>query len=49
MATIADRIRDFLRSPRGQRLVQQGRTQLNKPENQRRLQELANRLRSRRR
>ncbi|GIF77380.1 hypothetical protein [Asanoa siamensis] len=47
MATIADRIRDFLRSPRGQRLVQQGRTQLQKPENQRRLQQLANRLRSR--
>ncbi|SDZ33165.1 hypothetical protein SAMN05421684_4582 [Asanoa ishikariensis] len=47
MASMADRIRDFLRSPRGQRLVQQGRTQLNKPENQRRLQQLANKLRSR--
>jgi hypothetical protein len=47
MATMSDRIRDFLRSPRGQRLVQQGRTQLNKPENQRKLQQLANKLRGR--
>jgi len=45
MASIADRVRDFLRSPKGQRLVQQGRAQLDKPENQRRLQALAARLR----
>jgi hypothetical protein len=49
MASMTDRLRDFLRSPRGQRLAQQGRTQLNKPENQRRLQQLANRLRGRKR
>jgi hypothetical protein len=47
MASMADRIRDFMRSPKGQRLAQQGREQLSKPENQRRLQKLANRLRSR--
>ncbi|HTF09231.1 MAG TPA: hypothetical protein VK659_13755 [Asanoa sp.] len=46
---MADRLRDFLRSPRGQQLMQKGRTQLNKPENQHRLQQLANRLRGRKR
>ncbi|HEV7707600.1 MAG TPA: hypothetical protein VGP16_05355 [Asanoa sp.] len=46
---MADRLRDFLRSPRGQKLIQQGRTQLDKPENQRRLQQLANKLRGRKR
>jgi hypothetical protein len=49
MASMADRLRDFLRSPRGQKLIQQGRTQLDKPENQRRLQQLANKLRGRKR
>jgi len=48
MASITDRIRNFLRSPQGQRLVRQGREQLNKPENQRRLRQLADRLRKRR-
>ncbi|MEV4620442.1 hypothetical protein AB0J74_17265 [Asanoa sp. NPDC049573] len=46
---MADRLRDFLRSPRGQKLVRQGQAQLSKPENQRRLQQLANRLRGRQR
>ncbi|MCW2881566.1 MAG: hypothetical protein JWQ95_5666 [Sphaerisporangium sp.] len=45
---IIDRIRAFLRSPKGQRLTQQAREQLNKPENKRRLRDLARRLRQRR-
>jgi hypothetical protein len=48
MATIAERIRAFLRSPQGQRLARQARDQLSKPENQRRLRQLAQRLRQRR-
>ncbi|WP_424532837.1 hypothetical protein ACOZ38_20935 [Sphaerisporangium viridialbum] len=46
--TIIDRIRSFLRSPKGQRLTQQAREQLNKPENKRRLNDLVRRLRHRR-
>lgn len=49
MATLAQRIGAFLRSPQGQRLVDQGRRQLAKPENQRRLRGLFTRLQSRRR
>ena len=48
MATIIDRIRAFLRSPQGQRLPGQARDQLRKPDNQRRLRQLAQRLRQRR-
>jgi hypothetical protein len=48
MATIAERLRAFLRSPQGQRLTRQARDQLSKPENQRRLRQLAQRLRQRR-
>jgi hypothetical protein len=48
MATIIERIRAFLRSPHGQRLTRQAREQLHKPDNQRRLRQLAQRLRQRR-
>ncbi|MCW3817561.1 hypothetical protein ONA91_24205 [Micromonospora sp. DR5-3] len=42
------RIVAFLRSPRGQQLVARGRRELAKPENQRRLRQLAARLSRRR-
>lgn len=45
MATMVDRIRTFLHNPQGQRLTRQAREQLNKPDNQRRLRQLAQRLR----
>jgi hypothetical protein len=46
--TIINRIRAFLRSPKGQRLTRQAREQLDKPDNQRRLRDLIRRLRQRR-
>ena len=49
MPTLVQRLRTFLASPRGQRLIAEGQRQLAKPENQRRLRELVTRLRSRRR
>ncbi|MCO8275138.1 hypothetical protein M1L60_31615 [Actinoplanes sp. TRM 88003] len=49
MATLAQRVRAFLQSPKGQQLVDQGRRQLAKPENQRRLRGLFTRLQGRRR
>jgi len=49
MATLAQRVRTFLQSPQGRRLVDQGRHQLAKPENQRRLRGLFSRLQNRRR
>jgi hypothetical protein len=49
MATFAQRVRAFLHSPQGRRLVDQGRRQLAKPENQRRLRGLFTRLQNRRR
>jgi hypothetical protein len=49
MATLQQRIRAFLNSPQGKRLVAEGQRQLAKPENQRRLRELVTRFRSRRR
>jgi hypothetical protein len=49
MATLAQRVRTFLQSPQGRRLVDQGRRQLAKPENQRRLRGMLTRLRGRRR
>ncbi|MBM0225135.1 MULTISPECIES: hypothetical protein [Micromonospora] len=47
--SLVQRISMFLRSPRGQQLVQRGRRELAKPENQRKLKQLASRLSSRRR
>jgi hypothetical protein len=43
------RLQMFLRSPRGQKLVQQGQRQLAKPENQAKLRRIATRLQGRRR
>jgi hypothetical protein len=34
MPALSQRLRDFLRSPRGRRLIEQGQRQLAKPENQ---------------
>jgi hypothetical protein len=48
MATLQQRIRAFLASPQGKRLIAEGQRQLAKPENQRRLRQLVNRFRSRR-
>ncbi|WP_199736947.1 MULTISPECIES: hypothetical protein [Micromonospora] len=47
--SLMHRISTFLRSPRGQQLVERGRRELAKPENQQRLKQLATRLSSRRR
>jgi len=49
MATLMQRLQMFLRSPRGQKLVQQGQRQLAKPENQAKLRRIATRLQGRRR
>lgn len=46
--SLVQRISTFLRSPRGQQLVERGRRELAKPENQQRLKQLATRLSSRR-
>jgi hypothetical protein len=48
MATLQQRIRAFLNSPQGKRLIAEGQRQLAKPENQRRLRQLIARFRSRR-
>jgi hypothetical protein len=47
MATITQRIRAFLNSPRGRQLADQGRRQLAKPENQQRLRGLMARFQNR--
>jgi hypothetical protein len=49
MATLMQRLQMFLRSPQGQKIVQQGQRQLAKPENQARMRKLATRLQSRKR
>jgi hypothetical protein len=48
MPTLSQRLQKFLSSPQGKRLIAQGRQQLAKPENQRRLRQIVSRLRSRR-
>jgi hypothetical protein len=48
MATLQQRLRAFLNSPQGRRLIAEGQRQLAKPENQRRLRQLITRFRSRR-
>ena len=48
MPTLAQRLRTFLNSPQGKRLIAEGQRQLAKPENQRRLRQLVTRFRSRR-
>jgi hypothetical protein len=47
MASLAQRLRALLASPQGRRLVEQGRRQLAKPENQRRLRQLLAKLQKR--
>jgi hypothetical protein len=49
MASLADRIRKFVSSPQGRRLIDQAQRELAKPSNQRKLRELAARLTRRRR
>ncbi|MBM2617016.1 hypothetical protein JIG36_15765 [Actinoplanes sp. LDG1-06] len=49
MPTLSQRLRTFLSSPQGRRLIQQGQRQLAKPENQRKLRSLLTRLQGRRR
>jgi hypothetical protein len=48
MASIVQRIRAFLSSPQGQRLVTRGRQEVAKPQNQQRLRGLVNRFNRRR-
>jgi hypothetical protein len=49
MPTMSQRISAFLRSPKGQKLVQQGQRQLAKPENQQRLRGMLTKFQGRRR
>ena len=49
MATLMQRLQMFLRSPQGQKIVQQGQRQLAKPENQAKLRRLATKFQGRRR
>lgn len=49
MASLVQRLQMFLRTPQGQRLVQQGRQQLAKPENQARARSILAKLQGRRR
>ena len=49
MASIIDRIKDYLRSPKGQQLIEQVKDQASKPENRRKLEELRRRYVDKRR
>ncbi|MFJ6197765.1 hypothetical protein [Micromonospora sp. NPDC092111] len=49
MSALMQRISAFLRSPRGQQLVDRGRRELAKPANQARLRQAASKLSGRRR
>ena len=48
MASLAQRLQKFLRSPQGQRLIDEGRRQLAKPENQAKARRLLTKLQGRR-
>ncbi|MFY1671888.1 hypothetical protein ACN27G_18240 [Plantactinospora sp. WMMB334] len=48
MASLVQRIRMFLSSPQGRRLVERGRRELAKPANQHRMRQVVARLRGRR-
>ncbi len=48
MASMSERIRIFLNSPRGRGLVERGRRELAKPETQRKLRQILARLSRRR-
>jgi hypothetical protein len=47
MASPSQRLRAFLASPQGRRLVEQGQRQLARPENQRKLRQLLAKLQNR--
>jgi hypothetical protein len=47
-STLSQRIRAFLAGPQGRRLIEQGRRQLAKPQNQQRLQRVVAKLQGRR-
>ena len=47
MSPLVQKLRTFLNSPQGRRVIAEGRRQLAKPENQRRLRDLLTRFRSR--
>jgi hypothetical protein len=47
MASLSERVRAFLASPQGRRLVEQGQRQLANPQNQRKLRELLAKLQNR--
>ena len=47
MPSMADRIKAFARSPQGRKLSDQAQRQLQKPENQRKLRQLAAKLQGR--
>jgi predicted house-cleaning NTP pyrophosphatase (Maf/HAM1 superfamily) len=49
MATLMQHVQKFLRSPQGQRVIDQGRRQLAKPENQAKARRLLAKLQGRRR
>lgn len=48
MANLTQRIKQFLASPAGRQLIERGRREMAKPENQRRLKALAQRFTKRR-
>jgi hypothetical protein len=48
MANVTQRIKDFLRSPAGQRLIAEGKRQLSKPENQKKIKAIAEKITKRR-
>ncbi|MFI1991549.1 hypothetical protein [Actinoplanes sp. NPDC020271] len=45
MPTLLQRLREFLRSPRGKQLIERGRQELAEPENQQRARRLLGKLR----
>ncbi|MEH0937011.1 hypothetical protein [Micromonospora psammae] len=49
MSALMQRISAFLRSPKGQQLVDRGRREMAKPENKTKLKQVADRLSGRRR
>jgi hypothetical protein len=48
MANVTQRIKDFLRSPAGQRLIAEGKRQLANPENQKKIKAIAEKITKRR-
>lgn len=46
MPTLAQRLQEFMNSPRGKRLIEQGQLQLGKPGNRKRVKRLLGKLRT---